>query len=250
MKTLKTILSYLLILVFTPFVIWNASFGLYISLLLIPIFIYFSFKFFQERKFKFIYFGLVSGFFVYMFALPLTLHQLKEKQRQYITQINTGKHLSTIQKANVYGLNLTASFVALPLFPEVALESLLILIPDEDKKRSFESDFFLKSKKVQEAIRSGKKKGRIIWRKQDYFNSEARVALALNITNYEILNDGKMKVWTEINYPKRNEVIVGNEIVKAVVEEGLFRYLVDQGWFKAYRIYYTSKSLVTTPNKI
>ena len=244
MKRIKNIFSLFILVFLIPFIIWNITFQFYIALPLIAIYAGGIYLFKKRRKHRIIYSSVLIGFSMYILALPITLNQMANTQRSYITYVSSGKGLNIIEKFNIYGLNIMAVSIALPLFQEVAIEAGYMMFNYDGADLVLESDFFLESRRIQKAISSGNKKGRVRWYKKDYHNSEARVSLALNICNYEILENGKMKVWAEMNYPKKNEIIIGKEYLKVVVDEGLFRYLVDEGWLFAYRTVWISKSKV------
>ena len=241
---MKKTLAIIAIIILVPFVIWNITFQFYISIVLVILMGLGILLWRKYSKTRYIFMAILLGLVLYLSFLPITLSQLKNTQRNYISRVCKGKHLNTIEKFNIYGLNVLASTVAYTIFPEVAKEAFLMIFKDTDEIRKFESDFFLDSNKIQIAVKSGKKTGKVRWYKKDYSNSEARVSLALNICNYKILNNGKVQVWVDVNYPKRNEVVVGNNFLKVTVDEGLFRYLVDEGWLHRYTAIWTSKSKV------
>jgi hypothetical protein len=133
-------------------------------------------------------------------------------------------------------LNFFISLGGIPLYPEVGMESLLLMIPCEGGERRFTSDFFLRS----EMIRQGFKKGRAIvaWRISDYaFGRESRYALALNpctLSRTETKDYIDYAVNVRVEYPAKCAVDIFKFPVRITIEEGLFHYLQQEGWLHPY----------------
>ena len=80
------------------------------------------------------------------------------------------------------------SVLGYALYPEVAIEHLSLYTPEKQAKKS---DFFMKSKVVQEAISNYNGPTKLTWNNSVYMigHPEARVALALN--GATLLKEGK-----------------------------------------------------------
>ncbi|MGC8770675.1 MAG: hypothetical protein ACP5Q5_05440 [Brevinematia bacterium] len=146
--------------------------------------------------------------------------------------------MNFFEKYSIYGLNLAMSFFGFPFYPEVSLETFLLIFKTPNNYRIFKNDFFLSSKRVQLAI-SDYKKGTskiIKWNISDYSfgNKESRYALALNPCILRIDENNKYILKVRVEYPEHSEIILLEKPVKIIVEEGLFHYLQKIGWLHPY----------------
>jgi hypothetical protein len=120
-----------------------------------------------------------------------------------------------------------------------------MIIPDNDGSKYFESDFFLKSRRIQAGLKSGKK--RITWPISDYVmgKKEARFALALNpctLTVKKTKNNTYYSASVPVKYPVESEVILIKYPITVSIQEGLFAYLQRVGWLHTYTaIWYCNK---------
>lgn len=130
------------------------------------------------------------------------------------------------------------------IYPEVAKESMLMMFKDSDGMREFEGDFFLKSQKIQSALKYpfNTPKKEVMWNAEDYglFKPESRYALALNpCVVYPPLKNGystEYKISVKASYPYSSEIyLIKNEFVQLQVQEGLFHYLQQEGWLHPYK---------------
>ena len=234
----KKIILGCITLAFLPFVIWNVTFGFvagYILLALLTAGLYFSIK---RNRLKPIFISLLVGFVLYLALMPVTMPQMNNKTAAWQERISNGGHLSFIEKWNVYGISITASVVAFPFFPEASKEFLYMMVPAKNGLRTFEGDFFMQSKKLQDAFKQSDK-GKVVWYQKHYNirNAESRVALALNACTYEIIRTEKettYKAAVAVRYPKKCRSTMLKEPLEIRVEEGLFRYLEEEGWLFGY----------------
>ena len=136
------------------------------------------------------------------------------------------ENFSTYNLVEIYVLGIVMSVLGYPLYPEVAVEHLSLLSREKGERQS---DFFMKSKVVQKAIKDYEKPTLLAWDNSAYMigHPEARVALALN--GATLFKDGqKISIEVPIKYP-RNAVaplLPGIEI-----QEGLFWVLQEKGWY-------------------
>lgn len=147
-----------------------------------------------------------------------------------------------INKAEIYVMGVFMSALAYPIYPEVAIEHMMLYSPFEDNPKIIEDDFFLLSAIVQDAIKKAKRLKRpyrLAWPASAYqlsFNSksyqEARTALALN-GGYLRVENNKAIVRIKIAYPRKSyaPLIPIPGIGTIGVEEGLFWVLQQEGWF-------------------
>jgi hypothetical protein len=243
MKLYQIIILTFLNIIFFPFVLWNLTFGFVIGYILLLIFILGLIRAIKKKKLAPALLALLGGFVIYLLLLPVTMPQMNKKTASYQERVSSGEHLNFIEKWNIYGLSITASLVAYPFFPEVSKEFLLMLFPTDNDMREFRSGFFMKSQKMQEAFKNSNK-GSVEWYQKHYniFNPESRIALALNPCKYEIkkTDEGTIyKVIAPVRYPKRCRSTMLKEPVEIRVEEGLFRYLEDEGWLFGYDAIWT-----------
>lgn len=159
-------------------------------------------------------------------------------------------------KVGIYGLNLAMGAAAMPLYPEVSRETMLLALkPPADGVRVFTSDFPLGSARVREAVRAfgGRTPGapdsldriwekKVAWSLSEYApgKPEARWALAMNPAQVRIRTlasemHSKLHVSVEVRveYPANCRVVLlGNP--RLAVEEGLFWVLQQDGWLHPY----------------
>jgi len=149
---------------------------------------------------------------------------------------------SWINKAEIYSLGIVMSVIAYPLYPEIAREHLMLYSPFEGETKKINDDFFLKSTRVQKAIKQAKNSGkevRLWWPASDYELKldmdqywESRVALAFNGGWLRIEGDQAI-ARIPIRYPKRAfaPLFTVPGIGTFGVQEGLFWVLQQEGWY-------------------
>jgi len=142
----------------------------------------------------------------------------------------------------IYTAYVLMNVLGAPLYPEIAKEASLMLLPSsEGKVKTFESDFFLESKYIQNKLDNYSEPVRLYWPFDSYVwtdvfkkHTEARVALALN-TGTLHLEDGKVRISVPCTWPKQGLVNVGLPgLLDIRVQEGLFWVLEQEGWIYPY----------------
>ena len=136
------------------------------------------------------------------------------------------ENFSTYNLLEIYVLGLIMSVLGYALYPEVAIEHLSLYTPEKQAKKS---DFFMKSKVVQEAISNYDGPAKLTWNNSVYMigHPEARVALALN--GATLLKEGKeILIEVPIEYPKN---AIAPLLPGLNVQEGLFWVLQQKGWY-------------------
>lgn len=175
-----------------------------------------------------------------------SLNSYDEARAMYMAKIHSGGDLSFHQKTNVYFLNVFMSLGAAVVYPEIAVESLLMMFPVEHGERRFNSGFFLRSKWIQKKIK-GLNRGesvRVSWNLQHYLlgGTEARYALALNPCLITRRSDGAADIYearVKVGYPAKSEVMLIHWPAQFRIEEGLFWYLQQCGWLHPYEAVWT-----------
>ena len=127
------------------------------------------------------------------------------------------ENYSTYNLVEIYILGIVMSVLGYPLYPEVAVEHLSLMSREKGERQS---DFFMKSKVVQRAIKNYEKPTLLAWDNSAYMigHPEARVALALN--GATLFKDGqKISIEVPIRYP-RNAIAPLLPGIK--IQEGLF----------------------------
>ena len=144
---------------------------------------------------------------------------------------------SWFNKVEIYTAYLLMNALGAPLYPEIAKEASLMLLPSsKDKEMTFESDFFLKSEFIQNKLDNYSEPVRLAWPSNSYRlgGSETRIALALNTGTLHV-EDGKAKVSVPCTWPKQSLVNVGLPgFLDIRVQEGLFWVLEQEGWIYPY----------------
>ena len=150
---------------------------------------------------------------------------------------------SWFNKVEIYTVYVLMNVLGAPLYPEIAKEASLMLLPSsEGQEMTFESDFFLESRFIQNALDNYSKPVPLYWPFDSYVwtdffekHSEARVALALN-TGTLHLEDGKIRISVPCTWPKQAWIrlldIPGLPEIR--VQEGLFWVLEQEGWIYPY----------------
>jgi len=154
---------------------------------------------------------------------------------------------SWFNKVEIYGAYLAMNILGAPLYPEIAKEGLLMLLPSyEDQEVVFQSDFFLESAFIQDKIDNYNGPVRLAWSPNDYLlgSSEARVSLALNTGTLSI-EDGKVRVSVPCKWPQHSDhrdhswttpLVVIPGLPEIRVQEGLFWVLEQEGWIYPYTV--------------
>lgn len=263
----QKIISFKQIVIASPFLIiflllttWAILFSAYsltfaffiILLLFIPI------------NHKYYYIGKSLVLFGFIIFLTRDLQRpVREVNNEIARLAERSPDLSTKEKLEIYGLNLLMGIAALPIYPEVARETLTLTIPSRSgEKRIFKSDFMINSPKIKNELDNlyidlqeygAKKKNfyiekRVTWSADAYsyenqlFGPEARVALALNpclltieATYIDVdLWQIELSCLVEVAYPEKSYVTILKE-PELRVEEGLFYQLQQAGWLHPYK---------------
>ena len=144
---------------------------------------------------------------------------------------------SWFNKVEIYTAYVLMNALGAPLYPEIAKEASLMLLPSsEGQEMTFESDFFLESRFIQNALDNYSEPVRLAWPPNSYGlgNAETRIALALNTGTLHV-EDGKAKVSVPCTWPKQSLVNVGLPgLLDIRVQEGLFWILEQEGWIYPY----------------
>ena len=144
---------------------------------------------------------------------------------------------SWFNKVEIYTVYVLMNVLGAPLYPEIAKEASLMLLPSsEGQEMTFESDFFLESRFIQNALDNYSEPVRLAWPPNSYGlgNAETRIALALNTGTLHV-EDGKAKVSVPCTWPKQSLVNVGLPgLLDIRVQEGLFWILEQEGWIYPY----------------
>ena len=144
---------------------------------------------------------------------------------------------SWFNKVEIYTVYVLMNVLGAPLYPEIAKEGSLMLLPSSDGKvMTFESEFFLESEFIQNKLDNYSEPVRLAWPPNSYRlgGSETRIALALNTGTLHV-EDGKAKVSVPCTWPKQSLVNVGLPgLLDIRVQEGLFWVLEQEGWIHPY----------------
>ena len=144
---------------------------------------------------------------------------------------------SWFNKVEIYTVYVLMNVLGAPLYPEIAKEGSLMLLPSsEGQVMTFESEFFLESEFIQNKLDNYSEPVRLAWPPNSYRlgGSETRIALALNTGTLHV-EDGKAKVSVPCTWPKQSLVNVGLPgFLDIRVQEGLFWVLEQEGWIHPY----------------
>ena len=208
----------------------------YLILFVTIVSIYFSAK---KKIKKLLLYSFFIEILLFILFIPLSNKEYNNKSNSYFLKISKGEDLTFLQKLNIYSFNIGLAIFAYPIFPEISKETFYLIFPSKD--RSFESDFILKSKRIQDCYRKGI--STVNWKSSDFHSYtsvqgyyEARASLALNpcVIKKEIENrrnkyTARVHVWY---YPKAKILLI--PVLNLHVEEGLFNYLQKIGWLNPY----------------
>ena len=160
---------------------------------------------------------------------------------------------SWFNKVEIYTAYVLMNVLGAPLYPEIAKEGLYMLLPSsEGQEMTFESDFFLKSRFIQNKLDNYSKPVRLAWLPNDYLlgNSESRIALALNTGTLSI-EDGKVKVSVPCTWPQYSDyrdhswttpLVSIRDLPEIRIQEGLFWILEQEGWIYPYTVIWETDS--------
>ena len=152
---------------------------------------------------------------------------------------------SWFNKVEIYTADVLMNALGAPLYPEIAKEASLMLLPSsKGKEMTFESDFFLESEFIQNKLDNYSEPVRLAWSPDSYVlgNSEARIALALN-TGTLYIEDGRVKVSVPCAWPQHSDyrdhswttpLVSIRGLPEIRVQEGLFWVLEQEGWIYPY----------------
>ena len=179
---------------------------------------------------------LILGLLVSLFFLGIErLNYLSQKEIKL-------DNFSTFNKVEIYTEYILMNVLGYPLYPEISKEAMLMLNPNvRNKEIHFETDFFLESKVVKEAINNYTKPTRLVWHPNNYVigSPEARVSLTFNSGTLSI-KDNIVSVSVPCTWPMHSDyrdhsyttpLSVFPEIR---VQEGLFWVLEQEGWIHPY----------------
>jgi hypothetical protein len=238
MKTVITLILKILVLVAVlPFLAWNMCFGFVSGYILFGVLLA-AIIILKKKSLRFILFIVGISAMGYLVMLPLTLFQYQDRAQKIFRKIQRGEDLQINEKLSIYGLNLSIGIVAFPVYPEVAKETLLMCIPSRENKRTFKSDFFLESGKIQEA--NANKRNRVSWSKNEFVmgNKESRYALALNPCTLRVTERedyAEYEVTVNVEYARNFPVVLIGWPLKITLQEGLFWYLQEINWLHPYK---------------
>jgi len=160
---------------------------------------------------------------------------------------------SWFNKVEIYTAYVLMNVLGAPLYPEIAKEGLYMLLPSsEGQEMTFESDFFLESKFIQNALDNYSEPVRLAWPPSDYLlgNAETRIALALNTGTLHV-EDGKAKVSVPCTWPQYSDyrdhswttpLVSIRGLPEIRVQEGLFWILEQEGWIYPYTMIWETDS--------
>ena len=144
---------------------------------------------------------------------------------------------SWFNKVEIYTAYVLMNVLGAPLYPEIAKEASLMLWPSsEGRVMTFEDDFFLESRFIQNKLDNYSEPVRLAWPPNSYRlgGSETRIALALNTGTLHV-EDGKAKVSVPCTWPRQSLSNVGLPgLLDIRVQEGLFWILEQEGWIYPY----------------
>lgn len=203
-----------------------------------------------------------AGLAVIALGAPLTLGQFQARADLLADHLERTKSLSRWEMVQVASLNLLMAGGGLAIgYPEVALETVLLFVPNGGERR-WRSDFAMESPMVRLAVEDMASRSArhlrgdgpvalvphvIAWSRAAVVTDSPRVALALNsplrLSGTARCINGAFRVSVEgraaARYPPRSRTHLGRFLGhELIIEEGLFAHLQTQGWFHPYTAIY------------
>jgi hypothetical protein len=223
-----------LILIFLYY--WLSTWGMFLGYIGLTIIVA-GLVIWKIKSIKYLYFSWLFLFLSSIVLFQNALNTYNSKTNEYIEKIANSETLNFNEKLSIYGLNIFMCIAAYPIYPEVSKESFYMMFRSKNGIRNFESDFFLKSKKIKWGLTN--KNSYITWYSSEYAlgHPESRYALALNPCKLSTKKHDSYTEYTvevKIGYPKKSCVTLINFPFKLMVEEGLFHYLQNQNWLHTY----------------
>jgi len=210
------------------------------------------------KSFRKLFYSCLILFLVNFLLIQFSINQYTDKSDDYFKRIQNGQSLSISEKVSIFGLNLFFCVGGYLIYPEIAKESFLMMFKDADRKREFETDFFLSSVKIKQKFCLNSRK-RVIsslsWTKDDYVlgQHESRIALALNpcYVHPQIAkgNYFEYRITNMADYPMDSKItLIDVGPIHLTVQEGLFNYLETIGWLHPYEATWKAKRTVSICN--
>tara|TARA_Y100000004_G_scaffold164411_1_gene194530 strand:- start:595 stop:1182 length:588 start_codon:yes stop_codon:yes gene_type:complete len=158
-------------------------------------------------------------------------------------------NFSTFNKIEIYAAYILMNVLGYPLYPEISKEAMLMLNPNvRNKEIHFESNFFLDSKVIKQAIDNYTKPTTLYWHPSNYVigNPEARVSLTFNgaklikkNTTVKVVVPCSWPKWS--NYKDKTYTTPLSKFPEIRVQEGLFWVLEQEGWIHPYTAIWKTK---------
>ena len=165
---------------------------------------------------------LVRFLILICFLGGLGLYRLNELNKIPIEVEN----FSTYNLVEIYVLGIIMSALGYVIYPEVAIEHMSLYFRDKTDRQS---NFFMSSEVVLEAIENYQGPTQLAWSNSSYMigHPEARVALALNGATLT-KNGNEVAISVPIKYPRN---ALAPLLPGLSVQEGLFWVLQQRGWY-------------------
>ena len=210
--------------------VWHICYGLTAGYPLFAVWIVLTFLIVTAR-WRVALNAFLFGAVCYVLTLYASLMQYNSRTAEMCARIDDGNRLSIQEKIGVYGLNILMGLAGYSVFPEASAETLLLCIPTENRRRIFQGDFFLKSKRIRRALKNGQTA--VSWSLSDLtsFGPEARAGLALNPCTIHRTSD-LVEVEVDVRY-SRNFTVQLLGFIR--IEEKLFWHLQEEGWLFPYQ---------------
>ena len=191
---------------------------------------------------------LVNGFYYVFHGQDLSARKLSQ-----------GKELNLYEKCSIYSMHVALWTLGWPLSPQAARECLMLHFPQKD---TVSMKMALTSPRLEKAMHSLVDKPigasvEVSWdgnKAYSLSNPEHKVAIAVNPCRIEKrIREGNscgFDIYSTMLYPKRSNTVITIGAIRIPIQEGLFRYLQEEGWLSRFTAVYRQDYCVAPSNNV
>ena len=164
-------------------------------------------------------------------------------QDKSMKKLRNGKELNLYEKCSIYSMHVGLWTLGWPMSPQAARECFMLHFPQKDTV-SIKMEF--SSPRIEAVVRALKdcpigSSTSISWNGNEAYsfaNPEHKVAIAVNpcrvVKEWQEGYLYECSVYSLMQYPKQSSTVISIGAIRIPIQEGLFRYLQDDGWLSCF----------------